>query len=101
MTSSDIGTQGVEGAHRAGVPGGVDEHADKKLIEVFIDDVPKEIPRGTYSSEQLLTLLSVKPGYLLNLLDEKGQLQLLKPGEQVHVKEGMKFYSQAPGGGSS
>ena len=101
MTSGDIGTHGVEAGHQAGVLGAADEHEQKKLIEVFIDDAPKEIARGTYTTEQLLTLLEVKSGYLLNLLDEHGQLQPLQPGEHVHVKEGMKFYSQAPGGGSA
>ena len=77
------------------------EDAHKKLIEVFIDDVEKDIPRGTYTTEELLRLLEVKPGYLLNLLNDKGQLEPLQPGERVHVKEGMRFYSQAPGGGSA
>jgi hypothetical protein len=48
-----------------------------------------------------MKLLDVRPGYLLNLLDEKGQLKPLEPGEHVHVKDGMRFYSQAPGGGSA
>jgi hypothetical protein len=102
MTNSEMGMQGVdEAARHAQALGKVGEHTDKKLVEVFIDDVEKEIPRGTYTTEQLLTLLEVKPGYLLNLLDEKGQLQPLQPGESVHVKDGMRFYSQAPGGGSA
>ena len=98
----EIGIQGDEAARRAHTLGDLrGEHADKKLIEVFIDDVGKEIPRGTYTTEQLLTLLQVTPGYLLNLLDEQGQLQPLQPGEHIHVKDGMHFYSQAPGGGSA
>jgi len=102
MTNTEMGTlpgpdESVQRAH----PPGVGEQSHKKSVEVFIDDVEKEIPRGTYTTEQLLTLLEVKPGYLLNLLDEKGQLQPLQPREQVHVKNGMRFYSQAPGGGSA
>jgi|HubBroStandDraft_3_1064219.scaffolds.fasta_scaffold984764_1 hypothetical protein len=103
MTNSEMGIQGVDEAarrtHTVGELGG--EHTDKKFVEVFIDDVRKEIPRGTYTTEQLLTLLQVTPGYLLNLLDEKGQLQPLQPGEHIHVKDCMRFYSQAPGGGSA
>lgn len=74
----------------------------KKLVRVFLDDViEKFIPRGKHTTEELLTLLSVTPGYLLNVLDHSGQLQPLQPGQTVHVKEDMKFYSQAPGGGAS
>lgn len=102
MTNSEMGTQiGEHSASNAQGMGEAGEHAHKKLIEVFIDDVEKEIPRGTYTTEELLTLLEVKPGYLLNLLNDKGQLEPLQPGERVHVKEGMRFYSQAPGGGSA
>jgi hypothetical protein len=102
MTNSEMGTQvsGHSAPNAQGVGEGA-EHPHKKLIEVFIDDVEKEIPRGTYTTEELLTLLEVKPGYLLNLLNDKGQLEPLQPGERVHVKDGMRFYSQAPGGGSA
>jgi hypothetical protein len=102
MTNSDMGTQGVgEAAQQAHTLGEGGKDPDKKFVEVLIDDVERKIPRGTYTTEQLLTLLAVKPGYLLNLLDEKGQLQPLQPGEHVHLKDGMRFYSQAPGGGSA
>jgi hypothetical protein len=93
-----VNNEAVRGAHP---PGDTDEHTHTKLVEVYIDDVPKQIPRGTYSTEQLMKLLDVRQGYLLNLLDEKGQLKPLEPGEHVHVKDGMRFYSQAPGGGSA
>lgn len=73
-----------------------------RLVRVSLDDtIEKEIPRGAHSTEQLLALLGVTPGYLLNLLDHNGQLQPLAPGHTTHVKEGMKFYSQAPCGGAS
>ena len=73
-----------------------------RLVQVFLDDtIEKFIPRGKHTTEELLTLLDVTPGYLLNVLDHQGHLQPLAPGQVVHVKEGMKFYSQAPGGGAS
>jgi len=71
-----------------------------RLVRVFIDDVEKFIPRGKHTTEELLKLLDVTAGYLLNVL-EHGQLKALQPGQVVDVKEGMKFYSQAPGGGSA
>ena len=73
-----------------------------RLVTVYLnDDVEKKIPRGTYSTEELIRLLGVERGYLLNVLDEQGRLTLLKPGEMTQVKAGMKFYSQVPSGGSS
>lgn len=73
----------------------------KGLVRVWIDGVEKEIPRGTYTTEQLITLLGVEAGYLLNVIDKDGQLIPLKPGETVKVKKGTKFISQVPCGGSS
>ena len=56
----EIGIEGDEAARRAHTLGDLrGEHADKKLIEVFIDDVGKEIPRGTYTTEQAAQLLQV------------------------------------------
>lgn len=74
--------------------------SETRLVRVFIDDNEKLIPRGKHTTEQLLKLLQVAAGYLLNVLDH-GQLKTLQPGQVVDVKEGMKFYSQAPGGGSA
>jgi hypothetical protein len=68
---------------------------------VFDETIEKHIPRGNHMTEELLALLGVTPGYQLNVLDTNGQLQPLHPGQTVYVKEGMKFYSQAPGGGAS
>jgi hypothetical protein len=73
-----------------------------KLVRVFLDDTKEKlIPRGKHTTEELLVLLEVTPGYLLNVLDHAGQLQPLQPGQVTNVKEDMKFYSQAPGGGAS
>jgi hypothetical protein len=73
----------------------------KKLISVFLDGVEKKIARGTYTTEQLIALLGVAAGYLLNVVDPSGQLVTLQPGQNLHVKEGMKFYTQVPCGGSA
>ena len=74
----------------------------KRLVTVYLDDdVEKRIPSGTYTTEELIIELGVAAGYLLNVLDVKGELVLLKPGQEVAIKDGMKFFSQVPCGGSS
>lgn len=73
----------------------------KGTVTVWIDDVEKQIPRGVYTTEQLLEVLGVEPGYVLDVVNEHGQLIPLKPGETIRVKKGMRFVSQAPCGGSS
>ena len=87
LTLSDAGTEHL----RTG----------KRLITVSIDCVDKEIPRGSYITEQLIDLLGVQPGYLLNVVGPDGQLVTLQPGNALRVKKGMKFISQVPAGGSS
>jgi hypothetical protein len=73
-----------------------------KVVRVFLDDTKEKlIPGGKQTTEELLVLLEVSPGYLLNVLDHAGQLQPLQPGQVINVKKDMKFYSQAPGGGAS
>lgn len=73
----------------------------KGAVKVWIDDVEKEIPRGVYTTEQLLDVLGVEPGYVLDVVNEQGQLVPLKPGDKIRVRKGMRFVSQAPCGGSS
>ena len=74
---------------------------ERRLVEVFFKDKPYEIPRGIYTTEQLMAKFPIEQGYLLNLLKPDGELVTLKPGEKIRVKCGMHFYSQVPGGGSS
>ncbi len=73
---------------------------EKRLATVFVDNVEKHIPRGVYTTEELLVVLGVHAGYLLNLATENG-LVPLKPGQRTRVKDGMHFFTQVPGGGSS
>jgi multiubiquitin len=73
----------------------------KRLITVTLDGVDKKIARGVYTTEQLIEKLGVSAGYLLNVLNAAGQLVTLKPGETLRVRQGMKFFSQVPCGGSA
>lgn len=83
--------------------GPVTEHlrTKKKLITVFYDGGPKRIDARVYTTEQLEKKFEVPAGYLLNYVNEHGQLVTMKPEQHLHVREGMKFFSQAPGGGSA
>ena len=73
----------------------------KKLIAVEIDGIEKQIASGSYKTEQLIEILGVEPGYLLNVLSDDGQLKTLNSSDRVSVREGMKFVSQVPCGGSA
>jgi hypothetical protein len=74
---------------------------EKRLVTVFFKNKQYEIPRGVYTTEQLIAMFPIEPGYLLNLKTDDGELVTLKPGQKICVKNGMQFYSQVPGGGSS
>lgn len=76
-------------------------HTEKRLITVFFENEPREIPRGTYTTEQLKRLFGVQDGYVLEFINHEGQLTPLKPGAKLRVKDGMKFFEQVPCGGSS
>jgi len=82
-------------------PGTEHLRAEKRLVEVFFKDKPYEIPRGVYTTEELMTKFPIEAGYLLNLKTPDGELVTLKPEEKIRVKCGMYFYSQVNGGGSS
>ena len=72
-----------------------------ELVTVHLnDDVEKRIPRRSYKTEELLEVLGVEAGYVLDVLED-GQLKPLEPGQTTEVENGMKFYSHVPSGGSS
>ncbi len=71
---------------------------DKKPVSVYLDGEEKSIPRGKHTTEELLSALGVEAGYLLNVVNDEGQLVILEPGQEVHVKKDMKFISQVPCG---
>jgi hypothetical protein len=76
-------------------------HTGKHLVTVYFENEPREIKRGTYTTEQLKRLFGVQEGYILEVINDEGTLVPLKPGQKTRVKEGMKFYEQVPCGGSS
>lgn len=73
----------------------------KAFVVVSFNGADVRIPRGTYTTEQLKTLLGVEPGYELDIMEAGGHLRTLEPGEKTKVRKGQKFISQVPCGGSS
>jgi Multiubiquitin len=74
---------------------------EKRLVTVYFKEDPFRLARGIYTTEQLMAIFPIEQGYLLNLRTEDGELVTLKPGQKTRLKDGMHFYSQVPGGGSS
>lgn len=74
----------------------------KRLVTVCLDtDVEIEILCGAYTTEELIHVLGVQDGYLLNVLDAQGRLVPLKPNQTITIQADMKCFSQVPQGGSS
>lgn len=72
----------------------------KCLVTVMLGEVVHRIPAGVYTTEQLIQVLGVQPGYLLNVQTEEG-LVTLKPNEKLCVVDCMQFFEQVPCGGAS
>lgn len=72
----------------------------KRLVKVMLGEVVHHIPAGEYTTEQLIQVLGVQPGYLLNVQTEEG-LVTLKPNEKLRVVDCMQFVEQVPCGGAS
>ena len=92
---------GPEDEVRLSDPGTEHMCVEKRLVTVFFKDKLYEIARGVYTTEELIAKFPIEQGYLLNLKTQDGELVTLKAGEKIRVKNGMHFYSQVPGGGSS
>ena len=75
-----------------------------RRIEAVLKVIPQTLTGAirhvTESGQELLVLLQVPPGYLLNLATEDG-LTPLKPQQRIRVKDGLRFFTQVPAGGSS
>ena len=80
---------------------GTERLRSAKLVNVYLNIEIEKIPSGTYSTEKLIRVLNVEAGYLLNVLDAQGTLVPLQPEQTIQIKDGMKFYSHVPSGGSS
>jgi len=71
-----------------------------QTVTVFYGEEQFVLPKGTYTTEELIAQFKVEAGYLLDLI-ENGKLIELKPGAHLKLKNGMRFTSHPPRGQSS
>lgn len=71
-----------------------------RTVTVFYGETEFTLPKGVYTTEQLIATFKVEPGYLLDVL-VGDKLVELKPGEKTRLKNGMRFMSHPPRGQSS
>lgn len=72
-----------------------------KTVTVRYRETDFEIERRTWTTEELMELFNVPPGYKLDLIKPDGEFKELKPGDRIKVREGMEFTSHVPIGQSS
>jgi len=72
-----------------------------RTVTVFYNHAPFTLEARTYTTEELMAVFHVDDGYVLDVIADDGAFNQLKPGEKVHIREGMCFVSHAPCGGSS
>jgi hypothetical protein len=71
-----------------------------KTVTVYYGEAEFVLPRGVYSTEQLIGIFKVEAGYVLDRM-VGNKLVELKPGEKTRLKDGMRFTSHPPRGQSS
>jgi len=71
-----------------------------KQITVLYNEQPFELAKGTYTTEQLIFIFKVEPGYVLDLWVD-GKLVEVKPEQKLKLKADMHFTSHPPRGQSS
>ncbi len=71
------------------------------FVTVLYKEIPFELKRGVYTTEELITVFSAPAGYLLDLIGRDGEFRELKPGEKIKLRQDMEFSSHPPVGHSS
>lgn len=72
-----------------------------RTVTVYYREVPFELERRAWTTEELMTRFGVPAGYKLDLIQPDGEFRELKPGHSFKLREGMEFTSHAPTGQSS
>lgn len=87
----------------AGKPAG-DHHAkpEPALVNVNINgERTVKLARGVYSTEQLINLLIIPAGHIVNIVLPNGEFDELEPGEKVTIARDTDVVSHLPVGGAS
>lgn len=72
----------------------------RKVKVIFDQEKIFELDARDYTTEELIKVFSVTPGYILDIVVD-GKLVDLKSGESICVREGMEFSAHPPRGKSS
>jgi len=70
------------------------------LTVIYNQEQEFKLDRRIYTTEELMQIFGVLEGYKLDILEKHG-LRELKPGEKIHIRDGMEFASHPPVGQSS
>lgn len=71
-------------------------------VTVYLDDqVPRKLPRGSYTFKEIVALLGIPAGYVLSYVNVADKLMPFKEGNDLELFDGIKFFSHAAGGGAS
>ncbi len=73
----------------------------KTVTVIYGGDVEFELERRVYTTEELMSVFGVPPGYKLDIIGSDGVFREMAPGERLKVKDGMEFASHPPVGQSS
>lgn len=73
----------------------------KSVTVIYGGGVEFELERRVYTTEELMSIFGVPPGYKLDIIGSDGVFREMAPGERLKVKDGMEFASHPPVGQSS
>lgn len=72
------------------------------LVDVNINgERTVKLARGVYTTEQLINLLSIPAGHVVNIVLPNGEFDELEPGEKVTIARDTDVVSHLPVGGAS
>lgn len=73
----------------------------KTVTVIYGGETEYELERRLYTTEELMTIFGVPPGYKLDVVAADGTFREMEPGERIKIKDGMEFASHPPVGQSS
>jgi hypothetical protein len=77
-----------------------EEHKTEKQVTIFLDGKPRKIEAGTYTQAEFKDKLGIDPSKIIEIFVH-GKFEPIPDGKSIEVKEGEKFATHVPRGGSS